>query len=155
MNLFDAAYKFGVSKDTVWDWCKKQYIRGVETDPVTGEYIIPESAKKPYTKHGNPKGDGIYTSIVKGILQDMDVCAELYGMDQGEFDKYIGELKAAGVIDTYVASSTGIEYFCKTMKSADFSKFTKNKVRKVLSQFIPSTVNINAGVNVSLENCII
>lgn len=148
MTISEAAIEFEVTEQTVKGWCKKKYIRGVSQDPDTGDYIIPASAKKPYTVNGSPKGDGIYTSIVKAVIDGQDVCAELYKMDPAEFDKYIDQLKEVGVIDTYISADTGIEYYCQTLKSEEFSKFTKNKVRKFLLEFAQAGINVNFGVNV-------
>ncbi len=156
MNISEAAVKFEVTEQTVKEWCKKKYIRGVSQDPDTGEYIIPVSAKRPYTVNGSPKGDSIYTSIVKAVIEGKDVCAELYKMDPAEFDKYIEQLKAVGVIDTYISADTGIEYYCQTLESAAFSKLTKNKVRKYLTELmkvgiqagVQASMNVNYGVNI-------
>ena len=148
MTISEAACKFDVTEQTVKGWCKKNYIRGARQDPDTGDYIIPSSAKRPYTINGSPKGDGIYTSIVKAVLNDMDVCAALYDMDSAEFDKYIDQLKAFGVIDTYISADTGIEYYCRTLESSKFSKFPKNKVRKLISEFAKAGFNVNIGVNI-------
>ena len=148
MTISQAACKFEVAESTVRSWCKKNYIRGVSQDPVTGDYTIPASAKRPYTMNGSPKGDAIYTSIVKAVLKGMDVCAEIYNIDSAEFDKYIDQLKSAGVIDTYISADTGIEYYCQTLKSNEFSKLTKNKVRKFLAECVKVGINLNIGVNV-------
>ncbi len=149
MNTFDAAYNFGVKEETVREWCRRKYIRGVKIDPQTGEYIIPDSAKRPYTQKGSPKGDAIYTSIVKAVMNEMDVCAELYNMDPAEFHGYINELISVGIIDTYNASDTGIRYYRQTLKSSEFSKLPKNKVSKFLLGLKPSNVNVNIGLNVN------
>ncbi len=147
MTVKEVAIKFGVTEQTVKEWCKNHYIRGVEIEPDTGEYIIPASVKRPYTRKGTPKGDAIYTSIVKATLYGLDVCAELYNMDPAEFDKYINELKNAGVIDTYISKGTGIEYFCKTLESSNFSKLPKNKIKNDFASMKPD-IKVNVGVNV-------
>jgi hypothetical protein len=67
-------------------------------------------------------------------------------MESAEFEKYIGELKECGLISSYI-SETGIEYYCRTLKSSDFSKLRKNRVIAVLRELKPN-VNVNLGINV-------
>jgi hypothetical protein len=145
MSPQEVARKFEVELSTVINWCKKGYIRGLSIDEQSGEYIIPSSVKRPYTQT-RAKGDAIYTSIVKAVLNDYDICAELFHMESAEFEKYIGELKECGLISSYI-SETGIEYYCRTLKSSDFSKLRKNRVIAVLRELKPN-VNVNLGINV-------
>ncbi len=144
MTTTEAADKLEVKENTVLDWCKKNYIRGLDTD-AEGNYIIPKSVKKPYTG-SRSKGDAIYTSIVKATLKGLDVCPELYNMSCAEFEKYINQLKKAGVIDTYIDSETQIEYFCHTLSSSDFSKLSKNRIKAFFKSVKPNG-NINVGIN--------
>ena len=71
MTVLETAEKFHVAEETVINWCKKQWIRGVKKDDL-GEYVIPKSVKMPYAKTRS-KGDAIYTSIVKATLKGLDV----------------------------------------------------------------------------------
>ncbi len=144
MTIQEAAKKFSVAEATVNDWCKKQLIRGVTKDE-HGEYVIPESVKKPYTK-SRSKGDAIYTSIVKGTLDGYDVTAALYGLSEQEFEKYIQQLKEAKVIDSYVDKSSGVEYLCRTLTSSEFGKLRKSKILAYLKN-AKANLNINIGVN--------
>ncbi len=148
MTIEEVAELTRRSSETVKGWCDKKYIRGLEIDSETGEYIIPCSFKRPYTERAyNLTKDGIYKSIVNGILKDCDVCAQLYNLNEGEFNAYIDDLMAAGVISTYVDTDTGITYYRKTLKSTEFSKFSKNKI----INFIKSIVGKgNFNVNKSL-----
>lgn len=141
MNIKEVATKFNTTEYTVKDWCKKGYIRGLRTTE-DGEYDIPASVRAPYTKNRS-KGDAIYTSIVKAVLHDCDVCASLYNMDEGEFDTYINQLLEANLIGTFTAKDTGITYYCKTLRSSEFSKLPKNKILKFLHSVKP---DINIGV---------
>ena len=122
-------------------WCEEALIRGLTQD-ANGEYVIPSSVKEPYTSNRS-KGDAIYTSIVKATMNGFDVCARLYKLEEVEFDKYVDELLSAGVIGTYVSQDTGIQYFCHTLKSSEFSKLGKNKIMRFLDTIIPD-VNISA-----------
>ena len=135
MNIQETAEKFGIDERTVANWCKKRLIRGLSQSN-TGEFFIPQSVKQPYTKNRS-KGDAIYTSIVKGTMGGFDVTASLYGLGEAEFEKFIQQLKDAGVIDSYVDEVTGVEYLCRTLKSSEFAKLKKNKIIKFLKNVKP------------------
>ena len=144
MTIEEAAKKLNVRISTVKQWCQKHYLRGLRSK--NNEYVIPMSVKKPYTG-SRSKGDAIYTSIVRGTLKGFDVTAALYCISESEFKKYIKQLKDAGVIDSYIDEDTNVEYLCKTLKSSDFAKLKRNRVKAFLNAVKPSgTVNI--GVNV-------
>lgn len=137
MTIEEVATLTNRRKETVKGWCDKKYIRGIEKDSETGEYIIPSSFKRPYTERAtNLTGDGIYISIVKAILKDCDICAELYDLNEGEFNAYINDLLAAGIISTYEDTDTGITYFRKTLKSTEFSKLPRNKIKNFLKDIL-------------------
>ena len=74
MNVKEAAEKFNKSEKTIVKWCEKNYIRGITIDKITKEYIIPNSAKEPYTRNRS-KGDAIYTSMVKAVMGGYDICS--------------------------------------------------------------------------------
>ena len=145
MTISETANIFGVNEDTVLDWCQKNLIRGLRLNDAN-EYVIPSSVKRPYTG-SRSKGDAIYTSIVKAILNGFDVTASLYNLSETEFEVYVSQLKEAGIIGSYVDEETKIEYFCRTLKSSDFSKLRKNRVKAFLKAAKPN-VNISLGVNV-------
>ena len=145
MTIKEVAAKYHFQEITVLDWCKKGYIRGLKKSP-DGSYILPISVKPPYTKCRS-KGDAIYTSIVKGVINGFDVCAALYGIDEAEFNAYIDELKSIGVLDSYLDSRTGIEYYRHTLKSTEFSKLKTNKIKKHIAA-IKLNINLNVGLNV-------
>ena len=127
MTVEEAAKIHNVSKKTILDWCNKDYIRGLKIDEESGQYDIPKSMKRPYTRT-RAKGDAIYKSIVTGTIKGYDVCAALYGVSKEEFEQYISELFEIGVITTYVSESTDIMYYNQTLESSRFSKLPKNKI---------------------------
>ena len=143
MTIPEVASQFDVEEKTVETWCEKQWIRGVKC--IDGKYDIPASVKRPYNKR-RAQGDAIYTSIIKGVLGGYDVTASLYDLSEAEFEKYIQQLKDAGVVDTYIDKNTKVEYLCRTLKSNDFSKLRKNKVKSALKELKPQII-INAGIN--------
>ena len=145
MTISETAAKFRVQEKTVITWCDKNYIRGLQRNS-EGEYVIPSSVKQPYTG-SRSKGDAIYTSIVKGTLNGFDVTASLYGLSENEFERYVDQLKTAGVIDSYIDENTRIEYLCRTLKSSEFSKLNRNKIKSFLKAVKPNG-NINIGVNI-------
>lgn len=145
MTIQETAKKFNVKESTVMKWCKKQLIRGLTKDKY-GEFFIPSSVKRPYTKNRS-KGDAIYTSIVKGTLDGYDVTAPLYGLSENEFKKYIQQLQDAKVIDSYLDESSGIEYLCRTLNSSEFAKLPKNRIKVFLKNVKPD-LNLNVGMNI-------
>ncbi len=144
--LQDVVSATNISRRTLVEWCRKKYIREAYFETEINDYAVPKNYKIPYTKHGNPIGDGIYTSIVKGIIAGYDVCAGLYGLSSSEFEAYIDELISAGVVATFCDKDTGIVYYRQTMKSSEFSKLKKNKVRDFFKSIKPN-IAINMGVN--------
>ena len=78
------------------------------------------------------KGDKIYISIVRAIMNEFDVCVQLYRIHEDEFEGYIDDLVEAGIIAKYIAKDTGIEYYRQTLKSSEFSKLPVNKIKAFL-----------------------
>lgn len=144
MNVKEAAEKFNKSEKTIVKWCEKNYIRGITIDKITKEYIIPNSAKEPYTRNRS-KGDAIYTSMVKAVMGGYDICAALYKMDESEFNHYIQELINLNIISTFISQETGITYYCQSIHSSEFSKLKSNKVINFLKLLKP---NISFGVSI-------
>lgn len=143
MNITEAAEKFNKTKETVKRWCENNYMRGVKKDN-KGEYIIPQNAREPYTADTRSEGDAIYTSIVKATLKQLDVTVALYKMSQSEFDTYVKQLLEIGVINEFTDEETGIVYLCKTLKSTEFSKLRKNRVKKTINELLKDVrPNIN------------
>lgn len=147
MTVKEAAKRIKKSEKTVLKWCKEGLLRGAVPGESEDEFVIPEGFKEPYTERGKVSGDGIYRSIVKGVLKGADVFPKLYFMTEAEFSGYIKELTELGVIAAYTEPESGITYYRRTLKSEDFSKFSKNKIKKILQNFKVSG-NINIGMNI-------
>lgn len=145
MTPAEFAQKIGKSERTVLEWCQKGYIRGTQRDETTGQYTLPSTAKEPYTKARAKKGASIYTSIVKGVMKDLDVTAALYEMDETLFGGYVQDLIDADIIKEYTAKDTGLTYYRQTLTSSQFSKLPKNQVINFLKQWKPDIL-----VNMSL-----
>lgn len=134
----------GKSRRTIVEWCKEGFIRGAYFDADIDDYAIPKNYKEPYMLRGKPKGDGIYISIVKGIVNGYDVCAKLYSIGESEFEEYMKELIESNIVAAFKDKDTGIVYYKQTIHSSDFSKLRKNKVRKFLVDFKPDiSLNIS------------
>ena len=132
MTIKEFAQEKNVLDSTVRAWCDKHLIRGAKLDEKTGQYDIPSSAKVPYTQNRAYKGDKIYISIVRAIMNEFDVCAKLYKIHEDEFEGYIDDLVETGIIAKYIAKDTGIEYYRQTLKSSEFSKLPINKIKAFL-----------------------
>ena len=85
MTIKEFAQEKNVLDSTVRAWCDKHLIRGAKLNEKTGQYDIPSSAKVPYTQNRAYKGDKIYISIVRAIMNEFDVCAKLYKIHEDEF----------------------------------------------------------------------
>ncbi len=147
MTTLETADLFHVNERTVKNWCTRGLIRGL-TKNEQDEFVIPLSVKRPYSGTRS-KGDGIYISIVKGVMGGFDVTPGLFRMSNNEFNHYIQQLLAAEVVDFYVDETTGIRYLCRTLKSSDFAKLRKNKV-KAFFQSIKMEGNVNIGINIGV-----
>ena len=136
--------ELGKSRRTIVNWCNKGFIRGAYFDANIDDYAVPKNYKEPYMQRGKPNGDGIYVSIVKGIVGGYDVCAELYSISESEFEEYIKELIECNIIATFTDKDTGIVYYKQTIYSSDFSKLKKNKIKKFLIDIKPEiSLNIS------------
>lgn len=138
--LQDVVSKTNKPRRTLVEWCKKKYIREAYFETEINDYAVPKNYKLPYTQRGKAVGEGIYTSIVKGIIGGYDVCGDLYGLSESEFEAYMNELISAGVVETFCDKETGVTYYKQTINSSAFSKLKKNKVKGFLKSIKPDMV---------------
>lgn len=119
MSIKEFMLRFGIKREAqVLQWIEKGYIKGVVKDKSTGEYVLPELARPPYTSARARNTEAIYRSIVRACVARRAVCAELYRISELEFQKYIADLAAAEIISP--VEEQGLVYYCATLKSSEF-----------------------------------
>ncbi|MDO4732898.1 MAG: hypothetical protein Q4B50_05205 [Bacillota bacterium] len=134
MTIKEFMQRFDISRESqVLKWIAQGYIKGARLDPESGEYILPELARPPYTMARAKTADGIYKSIVRACVARRAVLPELYRISPLEFQQYIDQLLEAGIISC--VEEDGIPYYHATLKSNDFLA-SRNP-----SRFIESSLN--------------
>lgn len=117
MNIEEFARKLDKNTDTVRNWVDHHYIPGVRTDE-EGNYIIPNSARKPYTETRARNKAAIYKSMVKACDKGCGITAELYKISDAEFQSYIQQLLDLQYICSYVED--GVTYYNITPTGAEW-----------------------------------
>lgn len=120
MTVEEFADKCGKEKATVLKWIQEDYIPGIAK--VDGEYIIPNSARRPYTENRAKNGKAILKSLVKACEKQCGICAALYNISEAAFNNYIETLEKEGYISPFTEDD--IKYFNVTVKGAEWIKPT-------------------------------
>lgn len=121
-------------------WLSKGWIRGAITLD-DGTVYIPSGAIKPYSRRKSKEGVGLYTSIIKGVSQGLDVFPELYGIHPERFRFFIEQLKKMEYIDEIEIDS--IVYYvplekcvlCEGLSSTEIGRRVKQSL-EVLSPVV-------------------
>lgn len=116
MTVQEFAEKCNKKVSTVLKWIESGFVPGVVTKD--GEYVIPQSARKPYTECRAKDGKAILKSIVTACNKRCGVCAALYDISDAEYQNYISTL----VNEEYISSfcEDEITYYNVTPKGADW-----------------------------------
>lgn len=141
MTLKDYMEKTGVTKRKYVDeWLDKELIPGVVKDKNTGEYIFPDSARRPYRPRFKPTANAttIRTSILNACLNREYISCAIYNMSNGEFLSFIGDLTKAGLISERIED--GIIYYDSTTKSDSYRGKSINVIRKFIIDCFGTTV---------------
>ena len=115
MTVQGFAEKCNKRVSTVLKWLEAELVPGVVTED--GEYVIPQSARKPYTECRAKGGKAILKSIVTACEKRCGVCAALYGISEAEYQNYISTLLSEGYISPF--SEDEITYYNVTVKGAE------------------------------------
>lgn len=120
-----------ISKKQMKSWKEKNWIRGAHYLE-DGTYYIPEGAIKPYSKRNRKLKDGIgmYSSLINGISQGLDVFPELYGMHPDRFLVFINALIELKFITTIEID--GITYYTALPKCKECGVLSTSKTRKFI-----------------------
>lgn len=112
-----------ITKRTVLKWLEKGYIPGAKKDLKTQEWILPNSARIPYTRARAKNTKALRKSILKACMERKHVFYKLYkNVTEEEFKYKIQELKDEGLI--VVRIEDGIEYYDSTNKLDKESKIS-------------------------------
>lgn len=133
MTLKKYMEKTGVTKRKyVEEWLDKDLIPGVGKDPQTGEYIFPDSARRPYRPRLKPTANAttIRASILNACLKREYISCHIYNMSQGEFQSFINDLLNAELIRERIEE--GVTYYDSTPKSDAY----RGKSIKAIREFI-------------------
>ena len=135
MTVKEFAEKHKTKEVTVKKWIEKGFIAGVVKQD--NEYMIPSSARKPYTERRAKNGKAILKSIVRACEKRCGISAALYKITEQEFQNYITSLLEDGIISAY--EEDGIIYYNVTLKGTKYIHLS----------FQPSDFITAAGVIVS------
>ena len=110
-------------KRTVQGWVKNDLIPGIVPGKNFDDTLFPESTRRPYQNSKLKAGigaDRIRTHILKACITRQHITKEICHASPGEFNGYIRELEASGLIRTRVEDN--ITYFDSTRESEAHSK---------------------------------
>lgn len=131
MTLNEFAENNDVSAKTVNEWLNKDYIPGSYFNNENNEWVIPNSARPPYTKARAKAKQSIYQSIVKAAVKRNHVFPKLYKITQSEFDSYIEILVNANYIKLRVED--GLTYYDETLNSMEFLSSNLKRISELIS----------------------
>ncbi len=137
MTINEFMKKAGVSKKKyVESWIECNLIPGISKDDETGEWIFPDSARRPYRPRcsANASASTIRASILKACLKREHISKETYHMSEGEFLRFIEELVNADLISVRIED--GITYYDSTIKSDTYKNKSVKELKKVILQCI-------------------
>lgn len=143
MDIKEFMERTNVSKmKYVEKWIEMKYIPGVTRDKKTGEWVFPESARRPYKPRHKVTADAmtIRASMVNACIKRCHISKEIFKMSQGEFEAYVKELVVAGLIR--IRTENGIIYYDSTIKSNEYKgksfRFIKKNVINCIGEVVGS-----------------
>ena len=139
MTVKEYMKRTGVTKRKyVEEWLNKGLIPGVNKDAKTGEYIFPDSARRPYRPRLKPTANAttIRASILNACLKREYISCTIYNMSNGEFQSFINNLLKAELISERVED--GITYYDSTPKSDGY----RGKSIKAIRAFVIDCLGI-------------
>lgn len=138
MTINEFQNRCKVSRKTILKWLELGYIPGAIHNSETDQWGIPPHARPPYTKARAKTAQSICASIVDASNSRRHVFPALYHLDSSEFEGYINTLVEAGLI--YRRMVDGITYYDVTLKGQEYAAQSKDKLRKLIGEFLPITV---------------
>lgn len=142
MNTLEFMAKVKVSKKTVSKWLEDKLIPGAAYNDVTGEWFIPDSARRPYIAPWNlgTDADSIRISIVNACLKNQYISRETYYLSKGEFSGYIDQLIDAGLITKRIEDE--IVYYDSTLDSSKFANMKKTQRRNTIAKIVKEAIKV-------------
>lgn len=144
MTVKEFAKKFNVTEKTVESWIENGYVPASSSDE-SGERIIAEYVRPPYTKAKAKNQDAIYKSILIGINMRKNVFPKLYGINEKDFESIIQDLQNAGLIDR--KCEDGYTYYDITLKGIEYKDRTKKQIMDLInnaSKLIATAVTVGS-----------
>lgn len=141
MTLTEYMKNTGVTKRKyVEEWLDKDLIPGVSKDTQTGEYVFPNSARRPYRPRlkSTANATTIRTSILNACLKRQYISCDIYNMSHGEFQSFVNDLLKAELIIERVED--GITYYDSTSKSDGY----RGKCIKTIRKFVIDCLGVTA-----------
>ncbi len=115
----------------VIEWLEEGFIPGSYFDEENQSWVIPDSARLPYTKARAKAKHSIYQSIVKAVIKHKHVFPKLYNITQQEFDSYIRVLVNAGYINLRVEDN--VTYYDESLTSRNFLVLKVKQINDLVS----------------------
>ena len=142
MNISAFMKKVRANKRTVENWLEKGMISGADFNEITGEWFIPDSARRPYIAPWNlgTDADSIRISIVNACLKNQYISKETYHLSKGEFSGYIDQLIDAGLITKRIEDE--IVYFDSTLDSSKFANMKKTQRRNAIAKIVKEAIKV-------------
>jgi hypothetical protein len=132
MTIQEFANRYDIKDlNTIHEWRHKGYIPGAKC--IHDVWIIPDLARPPYTKARAKTTTAIYVSIVKACENRKSVFPALYKLDEREFQIYINNLKAMGLLS--IVKEDGVNYYFSKPIARDYL-LNENKLRRFIKEFI-------------------
>ncbi|MCD7750507.1 MAG: hypothetical protein LUI10_01990 [Lachnospiraceae bacterium] len=120
VSEFAKAEPHKVTESTVIGWIKNNYVGGaIQKD---GEWLIPNDARKPYTKNRiqkKSKRDAVINSILTGLNENYSVFPGLYSAAVNDCQSVFDGLLEMGYIKT-ITLSCDVQYYDITVKGIEF-----------------------------------
>jgi len=116
------------------NWLEKGYIPGAIKNNANGQWVLPTSARCPYTQARARKAESINFSIVKAATKRQHIFAELYHISTAEFQNYIEKLINDGYL--IACEADGIIYYNATMSGEELVQQKHMNVKKTLGNIV-------------------
>lgn len=141
MSILEFVKKYGVKRKNVEKWIKDGWLPGVYYDEATKNWVIPNSARRPYkSRYIKPTATAteLRSHVVKACIKRKHISPLILYTSRGEFDALIKELIQARLIVERVED--GVTYYDSTKQADTYD----NKPMKYLRKFVLECVEAAA-----------
>lgn len=124
----------GKSPNTVKNWIKKGLVNGAKY--YDSKYTITNLARPPYTRASSKSSRTIRKGIVVGCKRRLSVNENVFKIPQDEFQVYVDQLSAAGLIEIKKVAET--TYYYATLKA---DSLTDSQIYMVVKDMIKTVAS--------------